>query len=169
VSERSLREACERSDFRIVQYSLQSNHVHLLVEADGREALARGMKSIGARLARAVNRIFGRRGPVLEDRFHARVLKTPREVHHALAYVLLNARRHLGKSAKPTDLIDPASSGRWFEGWHQPMRPEVLDPPAVSRPRTWLLAVGWRRHGLVQRDEVPSAARRSRQRRSTAS
>jgi hypothetical protein len=69
--ERSLREIRARHDFRVVHYSVQSNHVHLLVEAREATARGRGMKSVGARLARAVNRIFGRRGPVLADRYHA--------------------------------------------------------------------------------------------------
>ncbi len=92
--ERSFEEACERGYFRVVHYSIQRDHAHLIVEAKGREALGRGMRSIGARFARAVNRVFERSGPVLEDRYHMRALRTPREVRAALRYVLLNARRH---------------------------------------------------------------------------
>ena len=78
-------------------YSLQGDHAHLIVEAHGKDALARGMKSIAARLARALNRVAGRSGPVLDSRYHHRSLRSPREVRRALAYVLLNARRHLAK------------------------------------------------------------------------
>jgi REP element-mobilizing transposase RayT len=152
--ERRLRQACDRSEFRLVEYSLQSNHVHLLVEAAGPSALARGMKSIGARLARAVNRVFGRRGPVLDERYHARALRTPREARNAIAYALLNARKYLGRFAPGVARVDPASSGRWFGGWRT-NPPRAPDPPAVAHPRTWLLAVGWRRHGLLAPDEVP--------------
>jgi REP element-mobilizing transposase RayT len=165
---RSLGEACERGEFRVTHYSLQRDHAHLIVEAQGKEALARGMKSIGARLARAVNRVFSRSGPVLDGRFHHRVLRTPREVRNALAYVLLNARRHLAKRARGRALpvrLDPASSGRWFDGWQQRWRarlragrrepPELLE---VAPARTWLLRVGWRRHGLVDPSEVPGVA-----------
>jgi len=80
------------------------------------------MKSLGARLARAVNRVFRRSGPVLADRYHVRVLRTPREVRNALAYVLLNARRHaaqVGRMVSRALRIDPASSGRWFDGWRR--------------------------------------------------
>ena len=84
-AERTLAAGCERGHARLAHYSIQSNHVHVLVEATGREALASAIKSIGARLARAVNRCFARRGPVLADRYHLHVLRTPLEVRHALA------------------------------------------------------------------------------------
>jgi REP element-mobilizing transposase RayT len=155
--ERSFRKACERQRFRVVHYSLQSNHVHLIVEAAGAKDLGRGMKSIGARLARAVNRVFSRKGPVLADRFHHRVLKTPREVRHALAYVLLNARRHAGRRARKAGKVDPASSGRWFDGWRRKAWASH-DPPAVAEPHTWLIRKGWRRHGLIGLDEIPARA-----------
>ena len=92
--EETFRRGCERGDFRLVHYSVQRDHLHLIVEATGTEALGRGMKAIGARIARAVNRVFGRRGPVLADRYHSRALETPKEVRLALRYVLLNARKH---------------------------------------------------------------------------
>jgi REP element-mobilizing transposase RayT len=158
---RSLAEASERGSFRVAHYSLQGDHAHLIVEAQGKEALACGMKSIAARLARAVNRVSGRSGPVLDGRYHHRSLRSPREVRRALAYVLLNARRHLAKRRNVARLsihLDGASSARWFDGW----RPEVArrleeasGDPEVARPRTWLLRSGWRRHGLVDPAEVP--------------
>src|SRR5882672_7881965 len=89
-----LRRGCERGEFRVCHYSIQRDHLHLVVEAAGKEALAGGMKSVAARLARAVNRVFRRKGPVLFGRYHLRVLRTPREVRNALAYVLLNVRKH---------------------------------------------------------------------------
>lgn len=157
--ERSLTAACERSDFRVVQYSLQSNHVHLLVEAATREALGRGMKAIGARLARAVNRVFQRVGPVLADRYHLHVLRTPSEVRNALRYVLLNGRHHASRLSGRV-VLDPASSARWFDGWR---RDSVSDSPPtpspVARARTWLLAVGWMRLGLIDPADVPGPNR----------
>jgi len=162
--ERSFSQACERGEFRVVHYSLQGNHAHLIVEAVDRRSLGRGMKSVAARLARAVNRVFARSGPVLADRYHVRVLRTPREVRNALAYVLLNARKHAARAGKRISRavgFDPASSGWWFDGW----RGEVTvsggaSPPscrAVSAPRSWLLSVGWRRRGLLSPAEVPGS------------
>ncbi len=105
--ERSFARACERGAFRLTHYSLQGNHAHLIVEAKNRETLARGMKSLGSRLAKAVNRVFKRSGPVLSDRYHVHVLRTPREVRNALAYVLLNAG---GMRSRP-DERSPVQSG----------------------------------------------------------
>jgi REP element-mobilizing transposase RayT len=159
---RSLAEASERGVFRVAHYSLQGDHAHLIVEAQGKHALSCGMKSIGARLARAVNRVNGRSGPVLDGRFHHRTLRTPREVRRALAYVLLNARRHFAKrraiSRSSAVHLDGASSARWFDGWRPAVAsriPEATTTREVARARTWLLTVGWRRHGLVDPAEVP--------------
>jgi hypothetical protein len=149
--------ASDQGRFRVVHYSLQTNHVHLIVEARDAEALGRGMMSISSRLARAVNRVFSRKGRVLTDRYHARVLKTPRAVRNALAYVLLNARRHAGRRAKKVGAVDAASSGRWFEGWRRKIEP-ARDAPAVARAHTWLVLKGWRRHGLIGLDEIPASS-----------
>jgi len=105
---------------------------------------------------------MGRSGPVLADRYHLRLLPTPREVRNALRYVLLNKRHHAA-AAKATlskaVRVDPASSARWFDGWKGKRSvPSALESPAtraVSRARTWLLSVGWRRHGLLDPADVP--------------
>ena len=163
---RSLRVACERGEFRVVHYSVQRDHVHLIVEAAGKQALGRGMKSIAARLARAANRVFHRSGPVLHGRYHLHVLRTPLEVRRALAYVLLNARRHWRKQngVAPPLQLDAASSARWFNGWkraasvsREMTRPRA-DPPEVAPAHTWLLTIGWRQRGLVDPAEVPGFA-----------
>ena len=161
--ERSLREAKERSGFRVIAYSVQRDHLHLLVEAKDSRSLGCGMKSIGARIARAVHRVFGGRGPVLTERYHQRVVRSPREVRNVLVYVILNARKHaaaLGREVlRGVTSVDPASSGRWFAGWARAL-PQAPDEPAVAAPRTWLLRVGWRRHGLIDPSEIPGPRRR---------
>ena len=165
--ERTFARGCARPGFRLVHYSLQGNHAHLIVEARDRDTLGRGMMAIGSRLARAVNRVAGRRGSVLADRYHLNLLPTPKQVRNALRYVLLNARHHAAKTARSElranrRALDRASSARWFDGWkrkvpgtddHQP--PAIPGKPPVARPRTWLLTVGWRRHGLIDPADVP--------------
>jgi REP element-mobilizing transposase RayT len=156
-----MRRGCERGEFRVCQYSIQRDHLHLVVETVGKEALGRGMKSVGIRLARTVNRVFGRVGPVLFGRYHLRVLKTPREARNALAYVLLNARKHWRQrnGNPPPVVLDLASSGAWFDGWKRPPpRLEPLGSPPVAPARYWLLREGWRTRGLVDPAEVPGAA-----------
>jgi hypothetical protein len=159
--ERTFR-LCDRRGFRLVHYSIQGDHLHAIVEADGAEALGRGMKSLAARFARAVNRALRRAGPVLRERYHRVVLSTPTQVRNALRYVLLNARRHAATRLRGSVRLDPASSARWFDGWRRDgLRVDEArgpDPPAVRRPRTWLLEVGWRRLGLLDPGEVPGSA-----------
>ena len=153
--ERSLaRGGCERGDFRVAHYAIMGNHAHFIVEAVDAEALGRGMKSLVRRLVLSVHAVFSRRGAVLADRYHLRILRTPLEVRRAIAYVLLNARRHARRRG-PEVQIDPASSGRWFDGWVRRPARGGAGPPAVARPRTWLLRVGWRRHGLIDAAEGP--------------
>src|SRR5262245_2198436 len=113
--ERAFRGGRERFGFRLVHFAVLSNHLHLVVEAEDARSLSRGMQGLSVRLARAFNRAVGRTGAVFAERYHARVLRTPREVRNTLAYVLGNARHHgvwLRRGA-----LDPCSSGRWFEGW----------------------------------------------------
>src|SRR5262245_10567275 len=142
----SLAEACVRHGFRVVHYSIQRDHLHLLIEAQNNHSIACGMKSVGARIGKLANRVFGRRGKVLDGRYHLRPLHTPLEVRRALRYVLLNHRHHAAGRATP----DPASSGRWFDGWRvATAAPNTTDTHEVAAARTWLLQTGWRRHGLI--------------------
>jgi len=130
------------ASFRVIHFSVQSDHLHLVVEASGRPALSRGMWGLTVRCARAINRCSARRGPVWSGRYHAHALRTPSEVRRALVYVLLNFRKHL--RAPPG--VDPRGSGPWFDGWLRPV-PSPVGPCPVMPSRTWLASVGWRRAG----------------------
>ena len=156
--------------FRVVEFNVLSNHLHLLVEAEDTVALSRGMQGLSVRLARRINRLLGRTGALFASRYHARALRTPREVRNALRYVLLNARHHAAERGRQLarDWIDPYSSAPWFDGFHAypRSRGHACPPPdwlaflqRQARPtataRTWLLATGWRRHGLLLPTEVP--------------
>ena len=156
----SLRRASEREGFRVVHYSVQRSHAHFIVEAPGgKYAMECGMKAVGQRFARCVNRVFGRNGPVLYGRYNLILLETPRQVRNALAYVLLNVRKHGREAGRglPPAQIDPCSSGPWFDGWKRgSKRPApTREPPEVAPARFWLLTQGWRRYPLVSLSEVP--------------
>ena len=158
----------ERFGFRLTQYSLQSNHLHLIAEAGDRRALSRGMQGLLVRVARAPNELWRRVGSVFSDRFHARELRSPREVRAALVYVIQNARHH-GLHFRG---VDPCSSGAWFDGWKERFSVAVGERAAiasgeqlasaigapVAQARTWLLSEGWRRRGLIEIDESPASA-----------
>src|SRR5438128_8635085 len=160
---RSGLRAASAATFRVAHCSVQTNHIHLLVEAEGTQALGRGMQGLGIRLAKAINRRLGRRGCVWAERYHGRALRTPREVRNGLVYVLLNGRKH-GAIRRG---IDPCSSGAWFGGWREGVEPS-REPAPVARPRTWLLRVGWRRRGPTRlRGRPPPPGRRTRRSRAT--
>jgi REP element-mobilizing transposase RayT len=154
--------AAHRQDFRVTEFNLLGTHLHLVVEAESAQALARGMQGLEVRIARTVNRLLGRRGTFFRERYHARVLKTPREVRNCLVYVLHNACHHRSSSR---GFLDGYSSAVWFEGWSRPPRltePWMRDLVAEGRPtrpaESWLLATGWRkRWGPLRADEVPGS------------
>jgi REP-associated tyrosine transposase len=144
-----------RAWFRVVHFSVQTNHVHLIVEADDKLALSSGVSGLSIRFARAINGTLARRGRVWSDRYHARPLRTPREVRHGLVYVLMNWKKH----APGVRGFDPCASACWFDGWRtrsglQPDDAREERAPVV-RAKTWLGARGWRRHGLIRVTERP--------------
>ncbi len=132
VIHKALAVAKDHLGLRIVHFSVQGNHIHFLVEAADRRALARAMQGLSVRLARGLNRVMGRRGTVFLDRYHARPLRSPTEVAVARAYALRNAHQHAARRGQP---LPPA--------WRDPYCSATLDPrwgaPPVVGARTWLL------------------------------
>lgn len=130
----ALRALGTREDFRVVHYSVQATHVHLVVEADRAAALGVAMRALSIRLTLRMNALLGTTGRFLSDRYHAHVLRTPTEVRRAVAYVVGNHASHARRRGEvvPDGFVDPCSSAA----------PIGLDglPPAVRPPRTWLLA-----------------------------
>lgn len=147
-------------NFRILQYSVQYDHLHLVVEASSRRALSSGVRSIAIRVARYVNDLLARKGPLWADRWHGRALTSPRAVRTALVYVLANFRKHTRRPLPPG--VDRYSSGEWFDGWRRAAERagprvdgETEGNIPVSAPRTWLARAGWRRHGAIGLSERP--------------
>ena len=149
--------------FHVVHTSIQQNHLHFLVEADGRVALSKGMQALGISLAKRINRAWGRaHGKVFAYRFHATPIENPTQARNALAYVLNNWRKHREDrtGVARTAQLDPYASGPAFDGWQEPWSwYDNLDPLPSCAPQTWLLRVGWRRGGpLISVRAVPSNA-----------
>ncbi len=144
-----------RAWFRVLHFSVQSNHLHLMLEARDKAHLTKGKRGLAIRVALSVNRVLRRRGKVWSDRYHARALRTPREVRHGLVYVLANWKKHVPRTAG----LDPCSSAWWFDGWQVP--PSTAPPgwnedqPPVWKAGEWLSRVGWRRYGPIGTDERP--------------
>ena len=148
----------QKVGFRVVHYSVQATHLHLICEAEGRQALSRGMQGLLIRVTKGLNKLWGSSGSLWRERYHEHVMKSPREVRNGLCYVLNNLWRHLRRvGAEVHGVIDGFASGAFFDGWCRAPRlvgPVGIDPP-VRGPSTWLLSQGWRRHGLIRVDEVP--------------
>ena len=161
---KALAGGCCKDGFRLCQFSIQRNHLHLMCEADSNQGLARGMQGLEIRFARRVNRKLGRKGKVFADRFHAVPVRSPRQLRNALCYVMNNARRH-GERLDGGDFggVDPFSSAWYFDGWSHDRWRRGLDPPrgepCVAPADSWLMTEGWRRHGAIGITEVPRAGR----------
>lgn len=135
-----IRGAQRRPGFRVVHFSVQGNHLHLIVEADGARTFALRVRGLAVRLARGLNRMMGRSGPAFSDRYDAHVLRTPTEVRNAVRYVLGNFESHAERRGQP----------RSTKGWVDPFSSAGVEGPrdaqlslfhftATARPRTWLL------------------------------
>jgi REP element-mobilizing transposase RayT len=153
--------------FRIVHFSVQYDHVHLIVEAANKRALSAGMRSLAIRVARHVNRLLMRNGRFWADRWHGRALASPSDVRNTAVYVLANFRKHTRRPIAAG--IDPCSSGAWFAHFrgfdpeYDRPRYAARPPPLgaadlgvpVSPPRTWLLTAGLARTPRIGMSEAP--------------
>ena len=136
--------------FRIVDFSVQQNHLHLIVEAADAITLTAGMRATAVRIARQVNSFLERKGPVFADRAFIRLITSPRDARNAYVYLFGNGRKHARQIGRvlPANWIDPRSSGPWFGHWADadPSQRRT-DPKPVAKARTWLLTVGWLKYG----------------------
>jgi REP element-mobilizing transposase RayT len=134
-----------RGVFRVIHFSVQDDHIHLIVEAEN-DALSRGVQGLAIRIARHINALLRSRGSFWADRFHSRDLAGPRAVRNAIVYVLMNVKKHLRRWGEG---LDPYSSAPWFFAQR-----DARDSP-VRDASTWLAGTGWRRHGPIRVDERP--------------
>jgi putative transposase len=141
---RSSRSCDGKARFHVVHYSIQSNHLHLICEAQEHRELTSGLRSLVIRVAMRVNKLLGRaRGKVWSDRYHREDLTCPNQVRNTMVYVLKNHVKH--GQAERVGRMDPFSSARWFEGWLHREGPPESAPSPMAAPSTWLLYEGWKR------------------------
>jgi REP element-mobilizing transposase RayT len=124
--------SCGRFGARLVEFSVQGNHLHMIIEADDNAALSRAMQGLAIRLAKSLNAMMKRAGRVFADHYHARLLRSPTELVRAIRYVLGNAAHHFGRPG-----CDPFSSVAVSD------RERVL-----AKPNGWLLRSGWKRAAI---------------------
>jgi hypothetical protein len=122
------------------------------------------MQSLSVRIARNLNKLLRRKGPVFSDRYHLRVLRTPPETRACLLYILNNAKKHAREHGVPLEpsWVDPFSSARRFNGWlNFPARYATygIDPAELPAARSYLLNHAWREHGLLDIRRVPGKRR----------
>ena len=148
---RPIREALhaitKRKGFRVVHFSVQHNHIHLVTEAADRRAMSNGLRALLIRIARGLNAVMGVQGRRIGDRYHEHILKTPNEVRNALRYVIGNRTHHLeqwGQAhlAGGTDTFSSLT----------PSTDRLVHPPG-----SWLLREGWTRAGPLQPESASPA------------
>jgi REP element-mobilizing transposase RayT len=133
-----LRECIRRAhtpSFRIVEFNVLANHLHLITEASDKDARARGIQGFTVRVARRMNSALKRSGKFFAHRYHVRPLTNPTQVRHALRYVLQSRKHHDAEKR---------FSKTWF------------DPRPTAKATTWLSSTGWKRLGLLRLDEAPA-------------
>ncbi|HEY3595623.1 MAG TPA: transposase, partial [Polyangiaceae bacterium] len=159
----------DSDSFRIVHFSVQHDHLHLIVEAADKLALSSGMRGLAVRIARRVNTLVTRSGSFWGDRWHGRELASPHATRHVLRYVLTNFRKHHPRS---TSDIDRYSSAPFFTGFQEyagrrpvdakvglsraQSPPQTTHEPSTAKARSWLLRIGWKRLGLISLYDRPS-------------
>ena len=144
--ERAFRAGKERNGMRLIEYTVLSNHLHLIVEVENRDQLSRGVQGLSIRLAKALNKHWRRKGKVFADRFFAVVVKGARQAMRTLNYVLNNARKH--GIRLPAGTPDQFSSAKWFRLWREKHRRPLRNPSVVG-------AWSWEPWTALSLDEIP--------------
>ena len=151
-----------RGTFRLCHYAVLNDHLHLICEAQDRSALTRGLQGLLIRIAKALNKLWSRRGSIFADRYHDHILRTPREVRNALRYVFGNGKKHAAEGREITvpQAMDTFTSAPWFTGFRERIFVKGIEAIVrpVADPGTWMLREGWQVHGRLSVHEVPVTA-----------
>ena len=141
--------------------SVQNDHIHLMVEASETKDLSRYMQGLQIRFAKALNKLWGRKGKVFADRFFAKACPDWRAVRAVTRYILNNDLRHGLRNWRIEKEADPYSSGPWYARWTHYAWSRFKDPDAlwpVVHPRS----SPYEFYARIAPDDVPGHAVRAR-------
>jgi REP element-mobilizing transposase RayT len=123
--------AARNDDGLLCDFSVQNDHLHLVMDAANSKAMRSAVSGLAIRVAKAINGLCGRKGRVFDDRYHARVLRTPTEVRRVRHYVRDNFRKHLRERLQTERRQDKAA---WISAGVD--NREVLT--AILQSRVWI-------------------------------
>jgi len=86
-------EAKKRLGLSVLNYTVTSNHIHLLVKDTGGQVISQSMQLIAGRTAQEYNQRKGHRGAFWEDRYHATAIEVDEHLYRCLVYIDLNMVR----------------------------------------------------------------------------
>jgi REP element-mobilizing transposase RayT len=124
---RALSAGRDRFGTRIIHFSVQGNHLHLIVESPNEDSLYRSMTGLNVRIARRMNSMMGRTGRVIGERYHAAFLRSRGAAFRAVRYVRENHRKHFA----PKENWREGTTTDFFSSWAKPIE--------LPRPKTALL------------------------------
>jgi REP element-mobilizing transposase RayT len=107
ILKRSIMNA-RKKGLRVIHYSLEYDHIHLLIEADDNFILGKGMQAFGVTFSKALNRMRKMRGAVYKHRYHFRKIIGARQLKNVLNYLFTNGLKH--NTAK--SILNPFNSIR---------------------------------------------------------
>ncbi len=156
--QRSFYKYSRGDGFRLVHFSVQKDHLHLIAEADSKSALSKGMQKLAISLAKRLDWLWrkltaSKVGRIFKERYHQHMLQTAQEVRNALVYVIQNAKKHGEIPAHERDFY---SSARFFDGFAN-AKPQPPPDKMLASATAWLLTTAWRQKGLIAVSEIPKS------------
>jgi REP element-mobilizing transposase RayT len=94
---KQIRQSMKRArilGIRIIHFSVQRDHVHLLIEADNKQQLGESMRVLSISLTKRLSHVLKRKVKALKSRYHLHVLKSLQEIKNAKNYILSNGQKH---------------------------------------------------------------------------
>ena len=123
--------------FSVLHYSLETNHIHLIVEAENNDALEKGMRSFTATMVKSL-----KKGKLQDERYHLHVLRNPQETKNVFRYVLLNHCHHTNTNSIKAEAYNSLYSvdlKMIAKLWKVSIiQSEIKNPIELDSPSSWL-------------------------------